>query len=94
MEERRRQQRTEVEFTAYISSSGSSTRCKVINLSSQGAALVVPEPMYLPNQFVLMTEHDRVTRICRVVWIMQKTVGVEFETVGPIIPPAGEAASL
>ena len=78
-EERRKSPRVEVSETAYISVSGSSTRCQVTNISSQGAALDVPDAIYIPAKFQLMTENDRVIRTCRIVWIVKNKIGVEFE---------------
>jgi hypothetical protein len=79
MEERRRHPRTEVDETAFIWGDGSSTRCRVINISAEGAAIRVPNPSLLPQMFKLMTEKDRVTRLCRIMWISQNTLGVAFE---------------
>jgi hypothetical protein len=78
-DERRRQPRTDVDEPAYISSHGSSTRCQVVNISADGAAIEVPDPVFIPNRFQLMTEKDRVVRDCRVVWTKQNRVGVIFE---------------
>jgi hypothetical protein len=79
IEERRKSQRAEVDEMAYISSSGSSTRCRIANMSEDGAALDVPDALYIPNCFHLMTERDRIVRSCRIVWIKQNRIGVEFE---------------
>lgn len=79
MEERRKFSRTEVEETAYISAGGASTRCLIINISVDGAAISVPDASYIPRRFQLMTENDRVIRSCMVVWIMQNKIGVTFE---------------
>jgi hypothetical protein len=79
MEERRKHPRTEVDEPAYISSCGSSTRCRVLNVSAEGAAIDVPNPSFVPKRFLLMTEKDRVTRNCRIIWIRQNRVGVAFE---------------
>ena len=48
-------------------------------MSEDGAALDVPDAMYIPNGFHLMTEGDRVVRSCRIIWIKQNRIGVEFE---------------
>jgi hypothetical protein len=77
-EERRKSCRADVDETAYISISGSSTRCKIANISEDGAALEVPDASYVPSFFQLMTERDRTVRTCRVVWIQQNRIGVEF----------------
>src|SRR4051794_2919901 len=79
VDERRKSLRTEVDEMAYISASGSSTRCRVANISDDGAALDVPDAAYIPNSFHLMTERDRIIRSCRIVWIKQNRIGVEFE---------------
>jgi hypothetical protein len=78
-EERRRGPRADVDQPAYISSHGSSTRCRVVNISAEGAAIEVPDPVFLPSRFQLMTESDRVVRDCRVVWTKQNRIGVVFE---------------
>jgi hypothetical protein len=78
--ERRKQHRAEVDEVAYISSGGASTRCRVMNISTEGAAIDVPNAVFVPQRFQLMTERDRLIRNCRVVWIRQNTVGVAFET--------------
>jgi hypothetical protein len=79
MEERRKHQRVEVDEPAYICGDGSSTMCRVLNISAEGAAVDVPNPSFLPERFELMTENDRVIRSCRVIWIIQNSVGVAFE---------------
>ncbi|MBR1196661.1 PilZ domain-containing protein [Bradyrhizobium sp. AUGA SZCCT0240] len=79
MDERRKTLRTDVDEMAYISASGSSTRCRIANMSDDGAALDVPDASFIPNCFQLMTERDRIVRTCRIVWIKQNRIGVEFE---------------
>lgn len=79
IDERRKSQRTDVDEMAYISAFGSSTRCRIANMSEDGAALDVPDASYIPNCFHLMTERDRLVRSCRIVWIKQNRIGVEFE---------------
>ena len=79
MEERRRGPRADVDEPAYISSHGSSTRCRVVNISAEGAAIEVPDPLFVPTRFQLMTEKDRVVRDCRIVWTKQNRIGVIFE---------------
>jgi hypothetical protein len=78
--ERRRLLRVEIDEAAYVSSGGASTRCRVLNLSAEGAAIDVPNAAYIPQRFRLMTEKDRLIRRCRVVWIQQNRIGVAFET--------------
>jgi hypothetical protein len=79
MEDRRRGPRADVDEPAYISSHGSSTRCRVVNISAEGAAIDVPDPVFIPARFQLMTEKDRVVRDCRIVWTKQNRIGVIFE---------------
>jgi hypothetical protein len=75
--ERRKQHR--VDEAAYVSSGGASTRCRVLNISTEGAAIDVPNAAFIPRRFQLMTEKDRLIRICRIVWIKQNRIGVAFE---------------
>jgi hypothetical protein len=79
MEERRKHPRAEVDEAAYICGDGSSTKCRVLNVSAEGCALAVPNPSFIAARFKLMTEKDRVVRDCRVVWISQNNIGVAFE---------------
>jgi hypothetical protein len=79
MEERRKYLRTEVDEPAYIYGDGSSIKCRVMNISAEGAAIDVPTPSFIAARFKLMTENNRVIRDCRVVWISQNRVGVAFE---------------
>ena len=73
---------------------GSSTRCTIINLSAEGAAIEAPDASYIPIRFQLMTETDRVVRNCCVVWIKRNTLGIQFEniyqSVGPQLPSGGQ----
>ena len=71
--------RSDVDEVGFISVSGSSTRCRVVNLSEGGAALDVPNASAIPARFQLMTGRDRLVRTCRIVWIKKNRLGVEFE---------------
>ena len=84
MQDRRKSPRNHVDETAFISVSGGSTRCRVINASLEGAAIEVENPAYIPNLFQLMTESNRVLRSCRIAWIMGNRIGVEFVDTLPI----------
>ena len=79
MEDRRKHLRIEVDEPANISVGGSSTRCKVLNRSEDGAALEVPNSAYVPARFQLMTEKDRIVRQCRIIWMQQNRIGVAFD---------------
>lgn len=78
IDERRKSERAEVDEIAFISVAGSSTRCRVVNLSEAGAAIEVPDPAHIPNCFQLMMESDRSVRRCRVAWIKKNRIGVQF----------------
>ena len=86
-EDRRKHPRVEIDEPAYISTSGLSMRCRLLNVSSQGAAIEVPNPALVPSRFQLMTEKDRVIWFCRVIWIKQDRIGIAFD------PPTAEAGS-
>ena len=78
IDDRRRSDRAEVDEVAFISVAGSSTRCRVVNLSDAGAAIEVPDAAHVPNSFQLMMERDRSVRHCRIAWIKRNRIGVEF----------------
>ena len=78
-DDRRKHPRVEIDEPAYISVGGFSMRCRLLNVSQQGAALVVPNPASVPLSFQLMTEKDRVIRGCRVIWTKQNRIGVAFD---------------
>ncbi len=83
MEERRQYPRREVDEPAYIFGDGSSTRCSIINMSEDGAAILLPDGHFLPEQFQLMLVRDRIVRSCRMVWSMRDTIGVQFTNQDP-----------
>ena len=87
IEERRKSTRADVDEVAFISVAGSSTRCRIVNVSSDGAAVDVPDAAYIPNRFRLMTERDRLVRNCRIAWIKENRIGVEFERAPEEQPP-------
>jgi PilZ domain len=78
-DERRKQPRADIDEVAYVSSEGASTRCRVLNISAEGAAIDVPNAAYVPQRFQMMTEKDRLIRRCRIVWVQQNRIGVAFE---------------
>lgn len=77
--ERRKHERTEVDEVAYISGDGSSLRCRVVNMSAQGAAIELPTKRHVNSTFKLMLEKDRIIRSCRLVWSSGDRIGVSFE---------------
>jgi hypothetical protein len=90
MEDRRKHPRVEIDEPAYISAGGSSMRCRLLNMSAEGAAVEVPNSAFVPSHFQLMIEKDRVIRHCRVIWIKQNRIGVAFDQpsaeIGSIVP--------
>lgn len=79
MMDRRKLERTDVDEVAYISGDGASLRCRVVNVSEQGAAIELPSKRYMNATFTLMLEKDRIIRSCRLVWQSSNLVGVAFE---------------
>ncbi|TFV27191.1 PilZ domain-containing protein [Bradyrhizobium frederickii] len=79
MIERRKLERIEVDEVAYIFGDGASLRCRVINMSDQGAAIELPSRSYVNPTFKLMFDKDRSVRSCRLVWSSDNLIGVKFE---------------
>jgi hypothetical protein len=79
VEDRRKHPRAELEEPAYISSSGASWSCTVVNLAPEGAAIDVADPSVLPDRFLLMMAKDRRMFKCRFAWAQHNRVGVSFE---------------
>ena len=79
VEERRKSQRENISQTAYVSHMGFSTRCTIVNISQEGAAIEVSDATSIPKTFKLMTANDRVVRNCQIVWIKRNTLGLEFD---------------
>jgi hypothetical protein len=83
MEERRRHSRQETNDLAYITGDGSSIRCTVVNMSSDGAAIDVPDAALVRPRFKLMTARDGILRDCRIVWLTANRIGVQFLQLEP-----------
>lgn len=77
-EERRKYQRTEIDEPAYVSSAGAVMSCVVRNISTEGAAIDVENPSFVPPQFRLVLAKDSSIRECKVIWIQHKRIGVAF----------------
>ena len=86
IEEKRKHQRTEINEPAYVSAGGSVMRCMVRNISSDGAAIDVDNPAFVPAQFRMVMASDSSTHDCRVIWIREKRIGLAF--VKPVDVPA------
>ncbi|UQD97309.1 PilZ domain-containing protein [Bradyrhizobium sp. 521_C7_N1_3] len=79
MQERRRQQRIETNEIAYIFGDGSSTCCRVVDITDHGAAIELPSDGHgMRSRFKLMMAKDRVSRSCRLIWSTGSRIGVEF----------------
>jgi PilZ domain len=81
MEERRKYPRTETNEPAYVSSGGSVMSCVVRNLSPEGAAIDVENPVFVPDRFRLVMARDTSVYDCRVVWIQKNRIGLTFTKV-------------
>lgn len=80
MEEKRKHPRTEVNEPAYVSAGGSVMHCVIVNISSEGAAIQVEHPAYVPQRFRLVMANDAsVVYECQVIWNQKNRIGVSFE---------------
>jgi hypothetical protein len=78
MEEKRKHPRTEINQPGYVSAGGSVMSCMVVNISTEGAAIDVPNPAFVPARFRLVLAHDSSVRECQIAWIQQNRIGVSF----------------
>jgi len=53
--------------------------CTIRNLSITGAALDVPTPVGIPDEFTLVIPSDELRFVCRVVWRKAGRIGVRFD---------------
>ncbi|MCK1284349.1 PilZ domain-containing protein [Bradyrhizobium sp. 44] len=79
MSDRRKLDRSDVDLAAYIFGDGGSRRCRVFNISENGAGIELPTKLYMPATFKLMLERDRIIRVCRLVWSGDTRIGVVFK---------------
>jgi hypothetical protein len=77
--EKRSAPRYKVLKGATIAFGGNGVECTVRNLSSNGAAIEVANPVGLPPSFMLVIEADQFIRRCRPVWCCDKRIGVAFD---------------
>lgn len=54
--------------------------CVVLNLSAQGASLSLNADATIPFAFDLTIDGERRHRRCRVVWRMERQLGISFDT--------------
>lgn len=83
MEEKRKHPRTEVNEPAYVSAGGSVMSCTVRNISTEGAAIDVDNPAFVPARFRLVMAHDSSMHECRVAWIQRNRIGLTFVEMTP-----------
>lgn len=79
MSERRKLERFDVDEVAYMFGDGASLRCRVVNMSEQGAAIELPSKRFVNPSFKLMLEKDRTVYNCRLIWSDGNRIGVSFE---------------
>ena len=53
--------------------------CRVRNLSPIGACLEVASQVGIPDDFVLVIEHDHLRQACHVIWRTATRMGVAFQ---------------
>jgi hypothetical protein len=78
MDERRRHPRTEINEPGLVSAGGSVMRCKVRNISPEGAAIEVDNPAFVPARFRLVMNSGAEVHECSVAWIQKNRIGVAF----------------
>jgi hypothetical protein len=58
--------------------SAATIECRVRNLSEIGACLEVASQVGIPDEFMLVVEHEQLKKKCRVIWRKPDRLGVEF----------------
>jgi hypothetical protein len=87
MEEKRKHPRTEIDEPAYVSSGGSVMPCVVRNISSEGAAIDVDNPAFVPQHFrLVMAKDSSIVHECRVAWIQKNRIGLTFASIAAAVP--------
>lgn len=56
-----------------------SSRCRVVKLSEQGAAIELPSKRFVNSTFKLMLEKDRTVYSCRLIWSNDNRLEGSFE---------------
>ncbi len=79
MTDRRKIERSDVDEVAYIFGDGASLRCRVFNISEDGAGIELPTKLHIGSTFKIMLERDRIIRDCRLVWSSNTRIGVVFK---------------
>jgi hypothetical protein len=61
------------------------SHCTIVDVSSTGARLLLPEPAELPEAFLLvLSRNGDVRRQCELSWIKEKRVGIRFLRPQPV----------
>ena len=81
--DKRNRRRRRVLFGARISfrDLGTSSECRVRDVSDTGACLVIPSPVGIPDTFDLVLA-DGAVRWCKVEWRKADRIGVSFASMG------------
>jgi hypothetical protein len=58
---------------------GGTQRCRVFNMSEDGAGVELPTKLHVRETFKMMLEKDRTIRHCRLVWSSDTRIGVVFK---------------
>lgn len=61
-----------------IFTSDCSFECVVVNLSAQGAGVCLETDAEIPTQFALKIKGDNSIRLCRILWRVDRRIGVLF----------------
>jgi hypothetical protein len=89
MDERRRNPRTEINEPGMVSAAGSVMRCIVRNISTEGAAIEVENPAFVPARFRLVMDNGAKVHECSVAWIQKNRIGVAFVAVPQAVVDEG-----
>ena len=78
---RRRVRRVTVNIPAWIEVGDSTLleRCTLVDLTDEGAKLVVGDISHLTDHFCLYLTRGQLSQRCRIVWRRDHQIGVEFE---------------
>ena len=79
MSENRKNVRLRTLKAGVIAFEKGSISCIVRNVSVSGACLEVASPLGIPDTFTLLIESDHVKRHCRVAWMKDRRIGIQFD---------------
>jgi hypothetical protein len=85
--DRRAALRRPIRWKALILNSAGSlvSHCTIVDVSSTGARLVLPQPAELPEAFLLvLSRNGDVRRQCELSWIKEKRAGIRFLRPQPV----------